>query len=556
MSRRIPKAFISDLVARSDLLEVVGMRVQLKKAGSNYKGLCPFHDEKTPSFTVRPDKGFYKCFGCGAYGNAIDFLMEYENRPFPEAVEILADLLRLEIPYEGTPERTDGHEPLYAALAAADRLYRERLRDNPEAIGYLKSRGIDGETAARFGVGFAPDAWDTLAGPARNDAAKSEALLTAGLAVRSDGGRLYDRFRNRIMFPIRDTRGRVIGFGGRVLGNEEPKYLNSPDTPLFDKSRTLYGLYEARQQPGRPASVVVVEGYMDVIALMQNGISPAIATMGTATTADNTRQLTRLSERIVFCFDGDRAGRAAAGRALESVLPFGGGNVSIGFMLLPEGDDPDTLVRRDGADAFRAMTEAATPLSEFLIAEAGRDVDLRHADGKSLLVTRARPLVARLPRGVYRDLIVAQLAEVIGMTVAATETALDDQRAAPTAPPPRAAKKSTKMRRLLQTVVHFPRAAARVGPIDGLQELDLPGARLLADVLDYVTANPEVSTAVLTEAFRDDPEGRFLRDLAATESLETEEKAPDFIREGIGRLIAERQQARRAAALRDRDRKL
>ena len=365
MSRRIPQSFLNELVARSDLLELIGARVTLKRAGSNHKGLCPFHDEKTPSFTVSPEKGFYKCFGCGAYGNAIDFIMQYENRDFLEAVEILAEMLNLEIPVDRNAAPTDETQVLFELMREADQFYRQQLRETPAAISYLKQRGIDGAAAARFALGFAPDAWHSLLEQLGGNPQAIDRLLQAGLVVQSDKGRTYDRFRDRIMFPIRDARGRVVGFGGRLLGAGEPKYLNSPDTPLFDKGRTLYGLYEARQQPGRPERIIVVEGYIDVIALDQHGLGPALATMGTAATAENMRQLTRLSDRIVFCFDGDRAGRDAAWRAVEAILPFGGGKVAIEFVLLPDGEDPDSFVRGKGADAFAKLLGDATPLSTF-----------------------------------------------------------------------------------------------------------------------------------------------------------------------------------------------
>jgi DNA primase len=285
MSRRIPQSFINDLVARTDLVELIGARVTLKRAGSNYKGLCPFHDEKTPSFTVSSDKGFYKCFGCGAYGNAIDFIMRYENREFLEAIEILADMQHVEIPVDRHAAPADESQELYEVLREADQFYRQQLRENAEAIRYLKQRGIDGPTAGRFGLGFAPDAWSGLIDRLGGDEPGIERLIAAGLAVRGDTGRSYDRFRNRIMFPIRDGRSRVIGFGGRLLGPGEPKYLNSPDTPLFDKGRTLYGLYEARKRPGRPERIIVVEGFVDVIALDQHGLGPALATLGPAATS-------------------------------------------------------------------------------------------------------------------------------------------------------------------------------------------------------------------------------------------------------------------------------
>ncbi|HUQ52969.1 MAG TPA: DNA primase, partial [Gammaproteobacteria bacterium] len=378
MAGRIPQAFIDELVARADIVEVVGARVTLKRAGSNYKGLCPFHGEKTPSFTVSPSKGFYHCFGCSAHGTAIGFLMAYDNLEFPQAVEALAEMMGLEVPREnaGQPEHRDENEELYALLREADQIYRAALRSSDTAIAYLKKRGIDGATAGRFGIGYAPNAWDTVLRQLGTSDARVAKLLQAGLVVANESGRRYDRFRDRIMFPIRSARGHVIGFGGRVLDSGEPKYLNSPETPIFRKGQELYGLYEARQNPGKPKSIIVVEGYLDVASLVQFGVENVVATLGTAMTAENMKRLTRLTDRVIFCFDGDRAGRAAAWRALETALPYGGGTFELKFLLLPESDDPDSFVRSKGPDAFRALAETAAPLSDFLVKELTARVDL------------------------------------------------------------------------------------------------------------------------------------------------------------------------------------
>ena len=360
MAGRIPKSFIDELIARADIVEVVGARVTLKRAGSNYKGLCPFHGEKTPSFTVSPSKGFYHCFGCSAHGTAIGFLMAHDNLEFPEAVEALAEMMGLEVPRENTgqPERKDDNDELYSLLREADQVYRAALRTSEPAIAYLKKRGIDGPTAGRFGIGYAPNAWDTVMRQLGTSDARMAKLMQAGLVVTNDAGRRYDRFRDRIMFPIRNARGQVIGFGGRVLESGEPKYLNSPETPIFRKGQELYGLFEARQNPGKPKAIIVVEGYLDVASLVQFGVENVVATLGTAMTAENMKRLTRLTDSVIFCFDGDRAGRTAAWRAMDTALPFGGGMVELKFLLLPEKDDPDSFVRSHGAEAFRALAGA------------------------------------------------------------------------------------------------------------------------------------------------------------------------------------------------------
>jgi DNA primase len=405
MAGRIPKSFIDELVARADIVEVVGARVTLKRAGSNYKGLCPFHGEKTPSFTVSPSKGFYHCFGCSAHGTAIGFLMAYDNLEFPEAVEALAEMMSLEVPREstGAPERKDDNDELYALLREADQIYRAALRSSDKAIAYLKKRGVDGPTAGRFGIGYAPDAWDTVLKQLGTSDARIAKLTQAGLVVTNDSGRRYDRFRDRIMFPIRNApRGQIIGFGGRVLDSGEPKYLNSPETPIFRKGHELYGLYEARQNPGRPKQIIVTEGYLDVASLVQHGIENVVATLGTATTPENLRRLSRLADRILFCFDGDRAGRTAAWRALETALPYGGGTLELKFLLLPEGDDPDSFVRTKGPEAFLAMAEKAAPLSDFLVNELTARIDFGSVDGRSRFQAIAKPLLKRLPEGTYR----------------------------------------------------------------------------------------------------------------------------------------------------------
>ena len=421
MAGRIPKQFIDDLITRVDIVELIDERVPLKKAGKDYKANCPFHEEKTPSFTVSADKQFYHCFGCGVHGTAIGFLMEYDHMSFPEAVEELARRAGVEIPRAtysaAAPEAPVGPD-LLELMRDAARLYRSQLREHPQApiaIDYLKGRGITGEIAKEFELGFAPDGWDNLlkvlggdeeGSPARSASSSShkysrESLVTAGLAIKKDGGGYYDRFRARIMFPIHDHRGRIVGFGGRVLDKGEPKYLNSPETPLFHKGRELYGLYHAREPIKRENRVLVVEGYMDVVALAQYGIDFAVATLGTATTRDHLERLFRHAPEVIFCFDGDRAGREAAWRALETTLPVLRDGRQASFLFLPEGEDPDTLVRKEGAEAFRARLRTAKPLPDFLFETLVRQVDLTRLDGRARLVELARPHLSKgCPGGV------------------------------------------------------------------------------------------------------------------------------------------------------------
>jgi DNA primase len=553
VSGLIPQDFIDELIARADIVEVVGSRVSLKKAGRDHQGLCPFHDEKTPSFTVSPSKGFYHCFGCGAHGTALSFLMSYENLPFPQAVEALADMLGLDMPANATDRqerREDGG--IVALLKEADQIYRRALREHPHAIEYLKRRGIDGTTAGRFAIGYAPDAWDTVLRALGHDDDSVSRLIDAGLIVRNEQGRCYDRFRDRIMFPIRNPRGDVIGFGGRVLGAGEPKYLNSPETAVFHKGQALYGLFESRRQHGRPEQIVVVEGYLDVASLAQHGITPVVATLGTATTPDHIRRLTRLADRIVFCFDGDRAGRAAAWRALETSLPFAGGNVELKFLLLPEGEDPDSLVRARGGEAFKSMLLEAQPLSKFLIDELNARCDPTGVDGRARLIAQARPLLARLSQGVYRELLLQELAALAGIETDRLAALVDAPKppkegtASGATHPARAARKRTRIGRTITLVLHYPSAVAAAGPVEGLAGVDEPGASLLRQLLEMAADNPKVKSAQLVERFRDDPDGRHVARLAGEPPppLDDEGSAPAVLRDSLERIVQEHTQRR------------
>src|SRR5690349_2161821 len=531
MAGRIPKSFIDELVARADIVEVVGARVTLKRAGSNYKGLCPFHGEKTPSFIVTPSRGTYHCFGCSAHGTAIGFLMAYDNLEFPEAVEALAEMMGLEVPREstGVPERRDDNDELYALLREADQIYRSALRGSEKAIAYLKKRGIDGPTAGRFGIGYAPDAWDTVMRQLGTSDARIEKLLQAGLLSANDSGRRYDRFRDRIMFPIRNPRGQVIGFGGRVLDQGEPKYLNSPETPVFRKGHELYGLYEARQNPGRPKQIIVVEGYLDVASLVQFGVEYVVATLGTAMTAENLRRLSRLTDRIVFCFDGDAAGRAAAARAMETALQFGGGNVDIRFLLLPEKDDPDTFVRSQGAEAFRALAASAVALPDFFVDELDKRVDFKSTGGRGRFDVTAKPLLKRLPEGSYRETILDALRARMNLSADVFQKLMEDTPASVVQRPTQAAggKRKTVVQKIINLALHYPGAAARTADSARLASLTQPGADLLRRVFTAAAEISDASTARVLETLRDDPDFQYLERIVAEPPLaiETEEDA-------------------------------
>ncbi|MDH4106847.1 MAG: DNA primase [Gammaproteobacteria bacterium] len=538
MTGRIPQHFIDDLVARADIVEVLGRRIQLRKAGREFKALCPFHDEKTPSFTVSPGKGFYHCFGCGAHGTTLGFLMDYDHMSFVEAVEALAQMMGLEVPQEEGQRPARRYDELFEMLDKAERWFQARLKDDERAVEYLKSRGIDGATARRFGIGYAPDGWSGILDRFGTSNEQIERLLATGLIIRKDNGQHYDRFRDRIMFPIRDSRGRCIGFGGRVLGGGEPKYLNSPETVLFHKGRELYGLYEARQALRSIERLVVVEGYMDVVGLARHGIDYAVATLGTATTEDHLNRLFRLTENVFFCFDGDRAGRAAAWRALENALPMIREGRQIRFVFLPEKQDPDSFVRERGAPEFEAAVEGGMPLSDFLIEELASRVDHDSVDGRARLAELARPLVARIPPGVYRELLMQKLAEAIGLSAPKLAALLSDATAAPKGPaaagraasrPARAraihGRKPSVVRRALTLIMNFPKAGADLH-VEDLAGVDRPGVDLLRDIIETVRAEPNITTAVLLERWRKDPQGRHLGKLVAAELPDDEEFDP------------------------------
>lgn len=437
MAGRIPQSFIDELLDRTDIVEVVSARVPLRKSGKNYSACCPFHEEKTPSFTVSPDKQFYYCFGCRASGNAVGFVMEFDRIDFPVAVEQLAQLASMEVPHEETREsRFDQQrKALFGVLEQANEFYQAQLHQHAgsaNAVAYLKQRGLSGDISRRFGIGFAPPGWDNLLKQLGIDAQRIEQLTLAGLLIdRPEENKRYDRFRHRIMFPIRDVRGRVIGFGGRVMGDDTPKYLNSPETPVYHKGRELYGLYEAHQAMPDLPHLLVVEGYMDVIVLAQHGIENAVATLGTALTPEHLEKIFRHTTDVVFCFDGDNAGRSAARRALDVCLPAMNDGRSARFLFLPQGEDPDTLVRHLGMSEFSRLVDDAMPLVEFLLQSAGEGIDLDSLDGKARLSQKAMPLIQRLPKGIFQELVYQELARRTGIARSTLQTLLNPPPAEP-----------------------------------------------------------------------------------------------------------------------------
>ena len=527
MAGLIPQDFIDDLVARADIVEVIGRRVQLKKAGREFKACCPFHDEKTPSFTVSPAKGFYHCFGCGAHGTSIGFLMEYDHMSFVEAVESLASLMGVEVPRNESDRPARRYDELFSLLDSVARHWQTCLKNSPNAIEYVRQRGIDGSTAKRFGIGYAPDGWSNVLDKFGKSPEAVERLLATGLIIAKDNGGHYDRFRDRIVFPIRDARGRTIGFGGRTLGDGEPKYLNSPETVLFHKGRELYGLYEARQALRHIERLVVVEGYMDAVALARHGIDFAVATLGTATTGEHLNRLFRLTDNVCFAFDGDRAGRKAAWRALENALPLIREGRQVRYVFLPEGHDPDSFVNEFGTDAFLEAVDAGVALSDFLIQELAGQVDMETVDGRARLAELARPLVQKIPAGVYRELLVESLASAVGLTApklekmlgAGTGPAAHGAGAARPGRRPVASPKTGQpsvVRHAISLVLNYPSSAEKAD-VEKLAGVQRKGTDLLESLIETVHAEPNITTAGLLERFRHDEQGRHLGKLAASE---------------------------------------
>ncbi len=507
MSSRIPQAFIDEVVTRTDIVELIDNHVSLKKKGKEYAACCPFHNEKTASFTVSPEKQFYHCFGCGAHGTALGFLMEYERLDFIEAVEVLAQQHGLEIPQDEINFVKNDHQDLYILLEQASTYFQKNLRQQQHAIDYLKNRGVSGEVAAKYDLGYAEDGFEYLLKQFDNSATK-EQLIEIGLIKKSEKGSLYDRFRNRIVFPIKDRRGRVIGFGGRVLDDAVPKYLNSPETPVFHKSDALYGLYEARKSKHTTKSLIVVEGYMDVVALAQHGIDNVVATLGTATTSQHIQQLYRCTQEIIFCFDGDRAGREAAWRAAQQTIPLFKDGLEAKFLFLPQGEDPDSLIRTRGKEIFLQYVDEGDSLSTFIFSKLSEDVDTRTPSGKARLAQIAKPLLEKFPGGVFKKLVFEELEKKVGAPIH-----YDVSATKPTKPIMPTNNKATPVRLAVAALLHQPSLALDIDSIDHLENCDLSGVPLLTKIINIWKLEPSLSHAALIERFRDQPEEQQIQKL-------------------------------------------
>lgn len=516
MSGRIPQSFIDQLLNRIDIVDLIDSYVPLKKAGANYKACCPFHDEKTPSFTVSQQKQFYHCFGCGANGTAISFLMEHDHMEFRDAIQHLANIAGLEIPSEAIShekKQVKQGVDLYALMNQTNEFYQQQLRQHAQkhlAVDYLKKRGLSGEIAKKFGLGYAPEGWDNLLNTLGKTEEYKNALLDTGMLSKNDNNRVYDRFRQRVMFPIHDHRGRVVGFGGRVLDDGEPKYLNSPETPIFHKGSELYGLFAAKGAIKEEESVLVVEGYMDVVALAQNNINHCVATLGTATTRMHLERLFRFTSNIIFCFDGDRAGKQAAWRALETCLPLLQDGKQISFLFLPDGEDPDSMVRSKGTEHFRELINQAMPLPEFLLNSLQQQADTNRLDGRAKLADMAKPLLNKLPKGVLKDLLLEKVARIAKTDARSLASHLGSQQNNNTNNKPAKRTAQTQnnaplspIRNAISLLLQHPRLAMIIGDLADFKQSDLRGYDVFTELAETILQHHGVNTASLLERYRE-----------------------------------------------------
>jgi len=579
MAGRIPQHFIDDLLARVNIVDVIDGRVKLKRAGKNYSGLCPFHKEKSPSFSVSPDKQFYYCFGCGAGGNALGFLMEYDRLNFPEAVEELAKLAGVDVPRdEGRPadhQREQEIKRQFEALEHSNRYFQDMLRSSSErerAIGYLKQRGLSGQIAAAFGIGYAPPGWDNLLQHFAHLENAAPLLEQSGMVIHNeDKQRYYDRFRDRIMFPIRDVRGRVLGFGGRVLGDDKPKYLNSPETPTFHKGRELYGLYEARKHSNQLNRLLIVEGYMDVVSLAQHGIHWSVATLGTATTAQHLERLFKLVPEVIFCFDGDAAGRQAAQRALGVTLPVIRDGQEARFLFLPDGEDPDTLVRREGEAAFSERVTQALPLSEFFFRQLSEEADLSSMDGRARFSNQALPLIQSMQPSLLKQMMLDRICEITGLSLEQISSVIDLHQAtstpAPPAaetasqpvpmPPPYQQPRTAQMRnkpaqsghrnlvnQAISVLLHRPDLARSTPPAADFASISETNIGVLIRLLHYLQQEPEGSLGTLLVDWQDDPDHRadlmLLNEISHLDPVMGDVDATRLLEDTLNRLLGRR----------------
>ena len=525
MSGLIPQHFIDDLIARTDIVDILSKRIDLKKAGKEFKAVCPFHNDKNPSLTISPLKGFYHCFSCGAHGTALGFIMEYENLSFVEAVESLASELGVEVPYENKSNPMKKNNDLFLLMDAIQKKFQNNLKNNPKAIQYLKKRGIDGKTAKKYKIGYAEKSWTNILDSFGSTDSDIKSLLKLGLIIKKENNKgYYDRFRDRIIFPIRDNRGRFIGFGGRIFEGDQPKYLNSPETPIFHKGMELYGLYECQKSMRAIKKIIVVEGYMDVIGLSQNEVEYSVASMGTATTDNHFTRLFRLSDSICFCFDGDQAGYLAAWRALKNSLPHLKDGRQIKFVFLPDGEDPDSYIRKNSTAKFEKLLNNGKDLSDFLIQRTSEDIDLKSVDGRARLAERIKPFISKMPRGIFKELIIEKLSAIVGLSAKKLEQSINEdeitkKRKSSSNKAPR--RKNMNMnqgspsviKKSISLILNYPEAVEQIRKIEFVN-YEKPGIKILIKLLKNIADEPNMNTAALIERWREDDEGKYLSKLA------------------------------------------
>lgn len=553
MAGHIPRSFIDDLLARLDIVDIIDARVKLKKKGKNYGACCPFHSEKTPSFSVSQEKQFYHCFGCGAHGNAIDFLMEFDRLEFVEAIEELASYLGLDVPREqrsggngsfqsGPQASSSEKRNLYDLMGSIAQFYRNQLKQpaSKVAIEYLKDRGLSGEIVQKFGIGYVADEWDLVRKNFGQNKENQDMLVTGGMLIENDKGNRYDRFRGRVMFPIRDRRGRVIGFGGRVLGDGTPKYLNSPETPIFHKGKELYGLYEVLQAYREPPQILVVEGYMDVVALAQYGVDYSVASLGTSTTGDHLQVLFRQTSTVVCCYDGDRAGREAAWRAMENALPYLTDGRQLKFMFLPDGEDPDSYIRQNGKQAFEQQVSNAMPLSEFMFSSLTQQVDMSTKEGMAKLSTLAVPLIDKVPGGTLRLYLRELLGRRLGLVdERQLQQLISKQGKEDKRPQPHKEIKRTPMREVIALLIQNPQYVSMVPDLTSVRDLPIPGLSLFVDVLDKCQAHPHINTGQLLEHWRNSQNETLLSRLASWDIPLDEDNQEEIFLDSLDKIIAQ-----------------
>lgn len=549
MAGRIPQNFIDDLVSRADIVEIINARVPLKKKGKEYSACCPFHNEKTPSFTVSEQKQFYHCFGCGAHGTALGFLMEYENLDFVDAVEALAAEYNLDVQRENTSNYSDNQtrddkQPLYDIIEKVSILFQQQLKSSNKAVDYLKQRGLTGDVAKTYKLGYAPDGWNFLTDNLGQNKSTIEALVSTGLLVQKDGGKQYDRFRDRIIFPITDRRGRTIGFGGRIIDQGEPKYLNSPENAVFHKGLELYGMYETRKAVRKLERIIIVEGYMDVVALAQHGIAYAVASLGTATTKEQIQKTLRTVPEIIFCYDGDNAGRKAAWRALENTLSIIRDGQVVKFLFLPEKEDPDSMVRKEGKKSFEQRLDNATPLSDFLFDTLKQQTDVSTMDGRAQLAESAKPLLTQINESVFKDLLFEKLSELVGMSHQRLQ-----QRISPssheTHKPTSSGRRSGRhiqqnaTRTAIALLLRYPELAKTQAVPNEFSTSNIEGLALLFELYSQTVHSPDISSIALLERFRGNNYEKSLLKLMEWEipGVDQKQQREVLFKDSIGSLV-------------------